>query len=178
MYELPTELCGLRIRSDYRAILDIIKALDDDELSEQEKAMVTIQILYEDWSKIEDLQEALTQAFDFINLGKSITESKPRLMDWQQDFPIIVTSVNRVLGTEIRSLEHLHWWTFIGAYYEIGESAFSSVVGIRKKKAQGKQLEKYEQEYYFENREMIDLPVKYSEEEKEEIRRYRELLSL
>ena len=58
------------------------------------------------------------------------------LMDWEQDAPIIIPSVNRVLGKEIRALPYLHWWTFMGAYMEIGESLFSQVVSLRKKRTQ------------------------------------------
>lgn len=177
MYELPTELCGLKIRSDYRAVLDIISALNDPDLSDQEKALITVQILYEDWEKITDLQEAINQAFWFINLGSVSSDNyHPKLMDWEQDFSIIVTSINRVIGQEIRALDYLHWWTFVGAYYEIGDSLFSNIISIRSKKQKGKKLENYEQQFYSENRDLIDLKSHYSKAEQDEIDRLNSLL--
>lgn len=43
--------------------------------------------------------------------------------------------------------------------------AFSSVIGIRQKLSKGKKLEKYEQEFYRNHRNMIDLKRKLSAEE-------------
>lgn len=177
MYELPTELCGLKIRSDYRVILDIIEAINDSELNEEEKAMATLQMLYVDWKKIKDYQEAISLAYWFISVGEvGSSTSKPKLMDWQQDFKLIVTSINRVLGKEVRSLDYLHWWTFVGAYYEIGESVFSTIIGIRSKKSKGQKLEKHEQEFYLENKDTIDLKTQYTKEELDEYEQLKNLI--
>ena len=54
-------------------------------------------------------------------------------------------------------------------YMEIGESTFSNVINIRQKKSKGKKLEDYEREYYRENRKLIDLTPKMTEEEKQEM---------
>lgn len=177
MYELPTELCGLKIRSDYRVILDIIEALNDPELTEEEKALITIQILYEQYNKIKDINEAIKQAYWFISVGEvTNTAIKPKIMDWQHDFKLVVTSINRVLGFEVRSIDYLHWWTFIGAYYEIGESVFSTIIGIRSKKSRGIKLEKHEQDFYLENKDIVDLKTQYSKEEQEEYERLTKLV--
>ena len=91
---------------------------------------------------------------------------KTKLADWNQDFPLIVNPVNRVLGYEVRDCEYCHWWTFLSAYYEIGDCLFAQVVAIRKKRKQGKKLDKYEQEFYRDNRDLIDIKVKLTDEEK------------
>jgi len=62
-------------------------------------------------------------------------------------------------------LQYLHWWTFFSYYMEIGEGLFSQVVSIRSKKAQHKKLEKYEQEFYRENKKLVDIRKPLSEEE-------------
>ena len=68
----------------------------------------------------------------------------------------------------------MHLWTFIGAYMEIGEGLFSNIIHIRQKKAKGKKLEKWEQEFYKENKSLIDFQhkEKRSNEEKEMLRNY------
>ena len=86
-------------------------------------------------------------------------------MDWEQDFQYIVAPINRVIGKEIRSLEYLHWWTFISAYYEIGDCLFAQIVRIRSIKAKGKRLDKQDQEFYKENKRLVDIKSKYSETE-------------
>ena len=56
---------------------------------------------------------------------------------------------------------------------EVGESTFSTIVSIRDKKRRGKKLEKWEEDYYKEHKNMVDLKTKTqerSEAEKEELR--------
>lgn len=173
IYSLPTSqtLGGkeYEIRSDFRAVLDICAALNDPELSPAEQAEVALTIFYTNVEEIppEFLKEALERCFDFIACGEENPKRRsPKLMDWEQDFKHIVPAVNRVLGQEIRALPYLHWWTFIGAYNEIGDCLFAQIVGIRSKKAHGKRLEKYEQEWYRANRNLVDFKRNYTEAEK------------
>ena len=132
MYALPTSLlvCGseYEIRSDYRAVLDICTALSDNELDGQEKAVVALDILYPAFADMppEHYEEAIRQCFWFINCGgeEDQTQKPPKLMDWEHDFKHIVAPINRVVGKEIRAMDYLHWWSFISAYYEIGDCTF------------------------------------------------------
>ena len=175
MYELPKslEVCGIdyEIRSDFRAVLDICTALSDVELTDQEKAVVALNILYPDFESmpIEHYEEALKRCFWFINCGgdEDQTRKAPKLMDWEQDFQYIVAPVNRVVGAEIRALEYLHWWSFISAYYEIGDCTFAMIVRIRDKKARGKALDKQEREWYQQNRQKVDFKQTFSQAEKD-----------
>lgn len=175
MYDLPVivEISGknynIRNRGDYRVILDVIAALNDIDLADFEKAMCALEIFYENLEDIphEHMEAALKEVMTFINCGDCTQppSSGPSLMDWEQDFKLLVAPVNRVLGCEIRSTEYLHWWTFISAYYEIGECSFASVVSIRSKQKKGKKLEKWEQEFLRDNREIVELKTKTSKEE-------------
>ena len=64
-YELPTSLriggVDFSIRTDFRAILDILIALNDNELDENDKAYVMLKIMYEKCEEIppEHIEEAL-----------------------------------------------------------------------------------------------------------------------
>ena len=176
IYDLPTrvEVCGTEyaIRSDYRAVLDICTALADPELTDQDKAAVALGIFYEDSASIPVAQyaEALRSCFRFIDGGADEEHSaakKPKLMDWKQDFQYIVAPVNRVMGVEIRSVEYLHWWSFLSAYYEIGDCVFAQIVRIRNLKARGKSLDKADREWYQQNRKLVDLKTTYTEQENE-----------
>ena len=119
----------------------------------------------------EHYQQAIERCLWFINCGEEETERQHiKLMDWEQDFKYIVAPINRVTGTEIRSIEYMHWWTFIAAYYEIGDCTFAQIVRIRDKKARGKPLDKTEQEWYRKNRHLVDLKTKYTQEDDEILR--------
>ena len=177
-WELPESLsvgcADWNIRTDFRAVLDILRYFGDPDYELDEKWEVCLYILYEDYENMPDnlKQEAAEQAIWFIDMGiKDDGKKKPHTMDWEQDAPIIIPSVNRVLGMEIRSVKYLHWWTFLGAYMEIGESLFSQVLNIRQKKAKGKRLEKWENDFYKENKRLIDIQERYSEEEVDEQKR-------
>ena len=50
---------------------------------------------------------------------------------------------------------------------EIGEGTFQTVISIRSKKRKGQKLEKWESDFYRENKKMIDLPLRLTDEEQE-----------
>lgn len=166
------EVCGQRyqIRSDYRAMLDILTALADPELDDQDRGETVLRVFYPDFEEMpySAYQEAIRQCFWFMNGGAVESTQKrpnPRLVDWEKDFAYIVSPINRVMGKEIRSMEYMHWWTFLAAYYEIGDCLFAQIVRIRSLKAQGKPLDKSDREWYSKNRELVDMETKLTERE-------------
>ena len=186
-WEFPTSLniggVDYEIRTDYRAVLDLLTALNDPELTDEDQSItaymqsqVILQIMFPKCDEIpaEHIQEALDKVAEFIDMGISDESKKPKTMDWEQDATIIIPAVNKVLNTEIRAVQYMHWWTFLGAYMEIGESLFSNVLHIRQKIAKNKKLEKWEQEFYKENKSLIDFKNtdQRSDEEKEALREY------
>ncbi len=174
-YELPASLniggVDYSIRTDFRAVLDVLTAMNDPDLGAKEKFIVLIEIMYPDCKKIpeEHLCEAYEKACEFIDCGqKDDGKQHPKTVDWEQDAAIIIPAVNGVAHTEIRALPYLHWWTFFGYFMEIRESLFTSVLNIRQKKARGKRLEKWERDFYKENKRIIDFERKDSDEVKKE----------
>ena len=163
-----------RIRTDYRTALVIFQAYADPELSDTEKTMVMLGCLYEELENIpaDDLNEAARQAAWFLDGGPFVqteqTVTAKKVMDWEQDEQMIFSAVNKVAGYEVRTMEYLHWWTFLGYFNEIGEGLFSTVVAIRDKQNRGKPLEKQEQEFYRKNKSLVDLKTRYTQEELEE----------
>lgn len=186
-WEFPTSLniggTDYEIRTDYRAVLDLLTALNDNDLTDSDeqieaymKSRVILEIMFPQCDDIpaEHLQEALDKVVEFIDMGITEDSRKPKTMDWEQDAPILIPAINKVLNCEIRAEKYIHWWTFLGAYMGIGESLFSNIVSIRQKKAKGKKLDKWEMEFYKENKSLIDFKQKdqRSDEEKEMLRDY------
>lgn len=181
---LPTslEVSGKKvdIRTDFRDILVIMQAFSDPELLPEEKYEVMLEILYKDISEIAESNypEAIKQALWFLDCGQVEDNKKtPRkVMDWEQDESILFPAINKVAGCEVRAVEYLHWWTFMGYFMEIDDGTFSMVLGIRQKRSKGKKLEKWEQEFYRANKSLCDLKTKYTAEEQEEIDYWNKLL--
>ena len=175
-YKLPTSLrvgeVDYKIRTDFDEILNILDAMNDPDFPDEGKGFVQIACLYENWRDIpqELYEEAIQIGNKFIDHGLAEDDGKPqlKLMDWRQDANLIVPAVNAVAHTDIRLIEHLHWWTFLDWFMEIRESLFSNVLNIRQKKAKHKKLEKHEREFYREHRTLIDLKERESEEAKQE----------
>lgn len=173
-YSLPTEIIidgviyPINKNGDYRMILDVVSALNDETLSEQDKVRTSLCIFY-DFNIPPDTQKAVDEMMLFINCGEADEQKKQDapIMNWEQDFPLLVSPINRTLGYEIRSASYLHWWTFISGYMEIGECQFATVVNIRQKKRKGKKLDSWEQEYYAKNKKKVDLNVKFDKVEQE-----------
>lgn len=168
-YDLPTSVnIGGReypIRTDYRPILDIITALNDPDLSDLDRTVVALGIFYVDEIP-EDSEAAVRECLRFIAGGSEQPAGKtaPKLVDWEKDFKWIVSPINRMLGQDVRSLQ-MHWWTFLGYYYEIGECTFSQIVKIRSAKIYGRKLDKSDQEWLRKNADLVYIDQKTTQEE-------------
>ena len=162
-----------QIRTDYRDILNILVAFEDPDLEDSEKAFVLLYIIYQDFGDIpqEDLEEAYRQAAWFIDCGSDLERAgkhSPRLVDWEQDERILFPAINSAAGKEVRALDYLHWWTFMGYFMEIREGTYAQVPQLRQKRAKGKKLEKWELEFWKNNRDLCIIKKRLSQEEKDE----------
>ena len=182
-FQLPTTLTvnGREepIRYEYTAVLDAISALNDRELEDGEKLFSCLFILYENFESFgkDDMLPAFQAAMEFINNG--LDEEKKnnvKLVDFEQDARIMIPAINRVAGKEIRNEDNIHWWTFLGWFMEIGDCTYSTVLNIRTKKSKNKQLEKWEQDFYKENRKMVDIQTKLTEAERRQLEEDERLL--
>ena len=167
MFELPTSIMlgekqfNIRKNGDFRMILDCFSALQDVDLSQEERVLTSLIIFYdgindlEDVENLPDLEMAIKEMFKFFNCGQEEStvgvKANYKLIDWQQDEQLIASAVNNVAGQEVRLVPYLHWWTFLGYYNAVGECPLSHIIGIRNKIAKGEKLEKHEQKFKMEN---------------------------
>ena len=164
---------AIRNRCDYRVVLDVISVLNDKELSQQEKIQCSLFIFYEDITGLENTEQAATEMMKIIEIDREETDTeeeknKPPIMNWEHDFAQLAPPISRTLGYSVRDASHYtHWHDFIGAYMEIGECTFSTIISIRSKRQKGTKLDASEQEFYKENKKLVDLPQNLTEEEKE-----------
>ena len=173
-YDLPTSLTvggvGVPIRYGWRAIIDIFAALKDPELDNDGRAEVMLRIFYPEWFKIPEacIGEALQKCREFIDCGNRREDGKPKLMDWEQDAPLIIPAINQVAKCEIRLNPDIHWWTFLGWYMEIGDCIYANVLHIRQKRSKHKKLTAWEEDFYQANKPLVEFEQAGAEEIREE----------
>ena len=154
------------VRTDFRVILEIFVMLDDPDLSDADKTEALLRMFYAE--RPPDAEAALQAFTDFVDPrhGSQGKKSSSRLIDWSQDFDLMVAPINHILGFECRAADSLHWRTFLSAYLEIPpESVFARVLRIREKLRTGKKLEKNERSWYNKNRDLVHLKPKFSRDE-------------
>ena len=153
------------INSDFRIVLNLFEVLQLDELTDLEKAYITVNVLYTEEIPDKDFEEAVKKAYWFCD-GGDMPKSQPskvKTLDWKHDESVIFPAINKAAGCEVRTLPYLHWWSFLGYFGEIGEGLFSTV----------KKLEKYEKDFLRKHKELV---VLHSEEERKAIDETEEFL--
>lgn len=148
------------IRSDYRNILRIFSVFNAPDLSDAEKALLFLRRMYVNFEAIPagDYAAAYEAATQFIECNPAPEKKQPRIVDWEKDEQLMFAAVNKVAGMEIRAVEKMHWWTFMGYFQGIDkDDTWGVVLTIRQKKAKHRKLEKYETEFFNANRAMCEL---------------------
>ena len=163
---VPVSGAEYSVRTDFRVILEIFVMLDDPDLTDADKTEALFRMFYVE--RPPDAEAALQAFTDFVDPRHGNQGKKPsgRLIDWSQDFDLMVAPINHILGFECRAVDYLHWRTFLSAYLEIPpDSVFARVLRIREKLRTGKKLEKNERSWYNKNRELVHLKPKFSRDE-------------
>ena len=180
LWQLPTEaeLDGKRYphKTDYRQMLRLIAVLSDESRPAQLRWLTALAYFYEVPIPRSLEEAAMACLSDFLSCGEPGTPG-PRLLDWETDAPEIIADINRVSGQEIRSLNYLHWWSFLSFFHGIGEGRLSYLVSIRDKLHRGKKLEPHEQEYYRAHKDKVRLRPSETPEEAARKRALEQLLS-
>ena len=130
MYSLQTSVsidqASFKItnKGDFRMVLDCFKALNDRELNQTERIYAALMIFYEDINSLKDitsyadiLEQLVIEMTKFFNGGeedRSTNRKTYKLIDWDKDSNLICSAVNNVAKQEVRALDYLHWWTFLG----------------------------------------------------------------
>lgn len=161
LWSLPTALTvggqEVPIRADFRQVLTVLQALEDEDLPLFARWRKALRLFYCDPIAPPDRQEAMEQLCGFISCYQT-PKPGPRLMSWSHDAHLIAAQVNQVAGREVRQEQFLHWWTFLGYFHAIGPGPFAQVVAIREKLRTGKPLDQDEQRFYSSNRDLVRLP--------------------
>ncbi|MDU7339019.1 MAG: bacteriophage Gp15 family protein [Clostridium sp.] len=175
-----TEIDGVcyDLNTDYRIGLQIMIAFEDPELTEFEKQLVMVNLLYNNVPK--NKAKAAEMAVKFLNCGQDTKQGSEevdstRYYSWVQDARYIMSAIEQSYNIDL-SVDRLHWWRFSSMFLDLKEDCFfSRLIYLRKQKSKGK-LTKEEKEWYYSMREIVDLPEVYSGEEQSAINKFMQML--
>ncbi|ADY54714.1 putative protein GP15 [Syntrophobotulus glycolicus DSM 8271] len=172
--QLPTavEIDGAvyELDTDFRSCLNIILAFEDQELTDYEKQIVLLQLLYREIP--ENAKEACRLGVKFLDCGEeqgeggSHGDGAGRLYSFNQDAKYIYSAIKQSHGVDLETVDYLHWWKFCYMFLDLREDCFfHRLIHLRRQKNLGK-LTKEERELYYKIQDIVDLPEVRTSEEK------------
>lgn len=146
------------INTDFRIILRIIRAFDDDRLTNHEKLTVLVGLMYPE--PPDNKAAAIMQGLKFINQGKQLDEkhrSQIQVYNFEKDSQYIYSAFKSSFNIDLSTVEYMHWWVFRSLFSDIGkECFFNTLVGLRSRRNSGK-LTKEEKEFVTKNIDIVSL---------------------
>lgn len=136
--DLPTavEVNGqeLSISTDFRTCIQAVVATEDGDLTNAEKCLVMLRLMYGDG--VDFTQEHLDTAAVFLNGGEVRGDEEPdgvRLFSFEKDARLIFAAFKQTHGVDLE-VESMHWWKFMALFSDLGaDTVFCTLVGLRKR---------------------------------------------
>ena len=153
---------AVRINTDFRVCLKILRAFEDERLTDSEKITVLVTLLYPEIP--ENTALVISQGLKFLNMGKEPAMERaklPQIFSFEKDAQYIFTAFQSSFSIDLSQIEYLHWWAFRSLFSDLGESFFNTLIGLRTRRNKGK-LTKEEKEFVREHSELIELEDRHS----------------
>ncbi len=181
-YPMYAEIRGKQypINTDYRVGLNCFKAIDDEDITDVERTISVIGLLYGvGVIPEEDMEEALRIASLFLQCGetKKDYEKKPLDIDFNYDEKLIMASFLSDYRIDLDNTEYMHFWKYCALISGLTENTILNKVRdirnydlneIKDGKDKGKMVRAKKQ---------VELPKKRTKAEKEALNEFEESLS-
>lgn len=170
---------NLRIRTDFRESIKFEMLMQDSNITQKEKIILTLKLYYYDISQIKDIKLAIDEILWFYRCGKEIQEQKEngkkiekktqkKIYSYEFDDEYIYSAFLEQYKIDLNSIKYLHWWKFKALLNCLNENTqfvkIMSYRAINLSKIKDKDMKKR----YKQLQEEYKLPDMRSEEEKEE----------
>jgi len=175
--KLPNEYNGYLIRTSFRIGIQICMCLDDVELDDTDKMLISLNLLY--GNGMPELESAIDGLRWFMACGnpeyKSSDNNDKTLFYWDFDSSRLYSSFKQTYSIDLAKSD-LHWFEFIALLGSLDkDSALSKAIEIRDydiKDVKGKartDLQKM--------KKSLTPPIQYNEEEQQKIEEFNSLLN-
>lgn len=168
------------INYDYKTIIKILMAFEDNELTHNEQLHILITNLYKEQPLKEDMLEAIRKGIKFIDGGTEDEEesTKKRVYSFKKDGNYIFSGINQTHHIDLSDKVNLHWWVFLSLFMDMSsDCTFGELVYYRKRKNEGK-LTKEEKANYNKIKKLVELDesnAKVSNEKSEFLNTWKKL---
>ena len=169
----------LRIRTDFRESIKFELLMQDNELDEDDKIKLALNLYYYNLNDITDVKKAVEDIIWFYkggkkeieNVDKEVKKSNSKdkqIYSYEFDAEYIYSAFMEQYNIDLNSIKYLHWWKFKALFNSLNENVlFSKIMGYRAidlSKIKDKSMKKQ----YKKLQELYKLPDMMTEEEKED----------
>lgn len=139
---LPNEYNGFSIDSDFQTGIQMFQALNDSELSKQERIGTALSLLFLDSDENgnplprPDIQTAVDGLMWFLTgwqTDRHSEKDQKKVTDYDIDQWRIYSAFRNQYKINLNT-EKLHFWEFMGLLSTLDECAYTRVIGIRQQK--------------------------------------------
>ena len=168
--ELPdTTPNGYKIKTDYRQAIKFELLMQDRNIDEKEKILLTLNLFYDE---VIDMQKQLEDAIWFYLKGKEIkkeqneTSNNEQIYSYEYDADYIFSAFLETYGINLNTAK-LHWWEFKAMFEGLNEKTkMVEIMGYRAVDL-SKIEDKNEKARYKKLKKIYQLPDMRTAEEKE-----------
>ena len=177
----PEDYGGYLIRTDFRIGVQIALALADEDMAPAARAATALSLLYGNGVP-HDLNFALEGLKWYMCGGEAEKENEDGTegendgevaFNFDYDHMRIYTAILKAFKIDINTTR-LHWFAFRAMLSDVGECAFSQIVGYRTKDTSG--MPPKQRAVYARLKKKFAVPRKFSAEEESKISEFFDLL--
>lgn len=134
--DAPSDECwrGTIDKTDFKQVLKFFRILNDKELTEEEKTLLTIKCFFNGMPKNEDAWEEIK---NFIACGEETDEEEStskKIFDYNEDHGRMFAAFWQAYKIDLRNTD-LHWWVFCELFRNLpDDTKLMQIIDIRGRK--------------------------------------------
>lgn len=123
----------VKINTDYRVALACLDAINDESITDVERAFAVTSLLFGAETNIINMEEALKKATYFLSCGRGESHQDEEIvMDFNEDEEYIRTSFRTDYNLNLNEIEYMHWWEYNELIHGLTDKCIlSKIINIR-----------------------------------------------
>lgn len=173
-----------KINSDFRYGILFQLLMQDNELSDKDKYIKSIELYYPEVPPKEHRDEAIEKIMWFYRCGKDISKSKgngkgksvTQIYSFEYDDDYIYAAFMDQYGIDLQDIDYLHWWKFKAMFKGLKEdNEIVKIMGYRAMDL-SKIKDKEQKAYYKKMKDLYKIPTQISKDEEEKLKEIEKVL--